>query len=106
MDHSHLRRLSRPIMRPAAPAAPAVHSAVDTTPWSDPYKPISTVSHIRAPRRRVTACEVCGRTLLTGETSREIASGDHVLAACPLCAISAARPNVSGARPNAPRRAA
>ena len=47
-----------------------------------------------APRRRrrpVEACEVCGRTLLTGERAREIVFGEQVVQACALCVIGAQR---------------
>lgn len=111
MDHSHLRRLSRPIVRPAttaphstvaqatAPAAAtspaaAMPSAASTAPAAA-QGPVVAVVRVRQRRRPVTACEVCGRTLLTGETSRQIASGDLLLEACELCAMSATR---AGAR--------
>jgi hypothetical protein len=106
MDHSHLRRLSRPIVRPAAVATPAAHSTVGATPWPDLQEPASAVVRTRDRRRPVTACEVCGRTLLTGETSREIDIGDRLLAACPLCAIAAARSKAPAARSDPGRRAA
>jgi hypothetical protein len=115
MDHSHLRRLTRPIVRSAAaPPAPtatlrAAAAPGDVSPaaapaprglparpatraasWDVSGQPVSAAARARR-RRPVAACEVCGRTLLTGETSRQITSGDLVLEACALCAISATR---------------
>ena len=117
MDHSHLRRLSRPIARPATtthpataaqttapaaatPPAAAMPSAAAQGPAAEQgpaaaQGPVVAVVRVRQRRRPVTAGQVCGRTLLTGETSRQISSGDLLLEACELCAMSATR---AGAR--------
>jgi len=85
MDDTYLHRLSRPYRRVADASAPRASGYDD--------EPLESVEPRReAPERRrrsVTSCEVCGRTLLTGEHAREIALGERVVWACPLCVIGA-----------------
>jgi hypothetical protein len=84
MDETYLHRLSRPYRPVARNARPAGESP-----------DVTVVAHVPEPerparrRRVVTSCEVCGRTLLTGERAREIARGERVVWACPLCVIGA-----------------
>lgn len=86
MDETYLHRLSRPYrpVRGARPADVAPAAAV-TADRPGPERSAAP------PRRRhvATSCEVCGRTLLAGEQAREIARGERVVWACPLCVIGA-----------------
>jgi hypothetical protein len=88
MDERYLHRLSRPVRGPvpvpAPEAGPPVSELVvvvrDEAADREPAK---------ARRRRIGACEVCGRTLLTGEQAREIVVLERSVWACPLCVIDA-----------------
>jgi len=83
MNERYLHRLSRPV-RGATPAAasppPAAELVVVTRD-----EPAAETARVR--RRNPTACEVCGRTLLTGEQPREIVVLERSVWACPLCVI-------------------
>jgi hypothetical protein len=84
MNERYLHRLSRPA-RAAAPAAAATPPAPElVVVVRDEATPSGAE---RARRRRVTSCEVCGRTLLTGEQPREIVVLERSVWACPLCVI-------------------
>lgn len=87
MDHRHLRRLSRPISQGVAGTPPSVQAIDLATSGMASERPLAGVP--QGNRRPPAACDVCGRTMLTGERTREISSGEHVLAACPLCLIRA-----------------
>ena len=102
MDLRYLHRLSRQI-RPRPQDAPAAegHGATSTT--SDgtaglagvndtlidrPHSQARPLDRPPALRRRSSgACEVCGRTLLTGEVASSVDVDGVVLSACPLCVI-------------------
>ena len=102
MDGRYLHRLSRQI-RPRPQDAPAAegHGATSTT--SDgtgglagvndtlidtPHSQARPLDRPAVARRRSPgACEVCGRTLLTGEVASSIDADGAVLSACPLCVI-------------------
>ena len=98
MDEGYLHRLSRPVRGPAtAPeAVPPVSEAV-TAAAAPPAPELVVVMRdeaasrelAKARRRRVDSCEVCGRTLLTGEEPREIVVLEGSVWACPLCVIDA-----------------
>jgi len=86
MDERYLHRLSRPVRDPA-PAPGAVPPAPELVVVLRDEAATREVA--RARRRRVQACEVCGRTLLTGEQAREIVVLESSVWACPLCVIDA-----------------
>jgi len=86
MDDTYLHRLSRPY-RPVAGVSPHAASGHGGEPVSAAEPPRSGARERR--RRPVTACEICGRTLLTGERAREVALGERIVWACPLCVIGA-----------------
>ena len=88
MDHRHLSRLSRAICQSVAAAPPGADAIDRATPGTDSKRPLAGVPR-QGNHRPPVACDVCGRTMLTGEGTREITSGGSVLAACPLCVISA-----------------
>jgi len=84
MNEGYLHRLSRPARGAtpaAAPAAPARDIVVVTR--GEPEATAAT----RVRRRTITSCELCGRTLLTGEQPREIVVLERSVWACPLCVI-------------------
>ncbi|HUK77304.1 MAG TPA: hypothetical protein VL117_06865 [Thermoleophilia bacterium] len=84
MNERYLHRLSRPF-RDAAPAAAPTPSAPELVVVM--RDEATHAEAARARRRRVTSCEVCGRTLLTGEQPREIVVLERSVWACPLCVI-------------------
>ncbi len=85
MNERYLHRLSRPpraaAPAPAAATPPAPELVVVVRDEATPGEAE------RARRRRVTSCEICGRTLLTGEQPREIVVLERSAWACPLCVI-------------------
>jgi len=83
MDERYLHRLSRPV-RGATPAAAAPPDSELVVVVRDEPAPAEA---LRARRRRATSCEICGRTLLTGEEAREIVVLERSVWACPLCVI-------------------
>jgi len=103
MDLRYLHRLSRQVRpRPQdAPAAEIDEAAVATSDRSDgaagttnawstdgPYAGTSITDRLVPPHRHASgACDVCGRTLLTGEVSSLLEVDGTVLSACPLCVI-------------------
>jgi hypothetical protein len=87
MDETYLHRLSRPYRQ--ADGAPQPDDETGRAPDVVPGAPEPESGGEPARRRRVAACEVCGRTLLAGEQTREIVVGERVAAACPLCIIGA-----------------
>jgi len=87
MDSTYLHRLSRPPRPDAsdgdeATVQPSELRVVETTVPPSAGAP-------RSRRRPAANCEVCGRTLLTGERATAIVIGDAVVEACPLCVIQA-----------------
>ena len=87
MDETYLHRLSRPY-RPAARSARPADRGAGRRRRAGRRRYAEQAPAARPRRRRVaTSCEVCGRTLLTGEQAREIARGERVVWACPLCVI-------------------
>jgi hypothetical protein len=89
MDDTYLHRLSRRIHRSDEAAPPPTRADGRATSWTDPERPLSDAPRARDRRHPVDACEVCGRTLLAGESTREIIRGERVFEACTLCVISA-----------------
>lgn len=84
MNERYLHRLSRPV-RGAAPVADPTPPAPElVVVMRDEASPSEAA---RARRRRVSSCEMCGRTLLTGEQPREIVVLERSVWACPLCVI-------------------
>ena len=104
MDMRYLHRLSRQY-RPRSddePTRPQTRSGHDSaqspppseTPVSPPAAsaedapathPVAGLLHAR--RRTPAACELCGRTLLTGESATPVELDGIVAYACPLCVI-------------------
>jgi hypothetical protein len=85
MNERYLHRLSRPVRgaAPVAAAAPPVPELIVV--MRDEATPGEAA---RARRRRAASCEICGRTLLTGEEPREIVVLERSVWACPLCVIA------------------
>ena len=93
MNERYLHRLSRPVRGGAAvaEAVPPVSVSKATPPVTELVvvtgDEAASRARAKARRRRVGACEVCGRTLLTGEQPREIVLLERSVWACPLCVI-------------------
>ena len=85
MDLHYLHRLSRQI-KPRTQDEPSDETAVRT---DQPLELLETRDHRPAARRHrsTSACEVCGRTLLTGEVAAPVDVKGTMVYACPLCAI-------------------
>ena len=79
-----------PLPRTTLPQSPtkdlSERALLSTAAARAPHTP-----HARNRRRLVDACQICGRTLLIGEGTREIISGGRVFEACSLCVISTAK---------------
>ena len=84
MNERYLHRLSRPF-RGATPEAASTAPARELVVVTRDEPEATGTARVR--RRTVTACEVCGRTLLTGEQPREIVVLERSVWACPLCVI-------------------
>ena len=95
MDDTYLHRLSRRFRRSDEATTPSASAAGRATSWTDPERPPTDAPGARDRRRPVCGCEVCGRTLLAGESTRAIVRGEREFAACTLCAISAAHHDAS-----------
>jgi hypothetical protein len=95
MDDTARQGFSRPLGRGDATTPPATRAAGRATSGTGPERSLASAPRVRIRRCPVDACEVCGRLLLTGEGTRQIISGEHVLEACSLCVISAAAHDAS-----------
>jgi hypothetical protein len=84
MNESYLHRLTRPLRGEVPAAVAALPAAELVVVMRDEATPAAAG---RSRRRRVTSCEICGRTLLTGEQPREIVVRERGAWACPLCVI-------------------
>jgi len=86
MDLRYLHRLSRQI-RPRPQDGPADRPAAFEADEPRAATETMELPRAQAPRRWKSACELCGRTLLTGEVAAPIDVNGTVLSACPLCVI-------------------
>ena len=82
-------RFWQPRRRIASPQPPSKDLGECATSWTAAER-APRAPDARNRRHLVDACQVCGRTLLTGEGTREIISGECVFEACSLCVISSA----------------
>jgi hypothetical protein len=78
------------LRRIPASESPTKHAGERAISWAA-AEHVTSAPHARNRRHLVDACQVCGRTLLAGEGTREIISGECAFEACSLCVISAAR---------------
>lgn len=86
----HPASLLAPIRRTVSPQSPSKDLGERAISWTAD-EPAPRAPHARNRRQLVDTCQVCGRTLLTGEGTREIISGERALEACSLCVISTAK---------------
>ena len=84
MNQRYLHRLSRPV-RDATPAGPPPPPTPELVVVTRDEAAAAGAARVR--RRTITACDICGRTLLTGEQAREIVVLEGSAWACPLCVI-------------------
>jgi hypothetical protein len=92
MDVIYLHRLLRRFRR-SDEAAPTTDGRA--TSWTGPEGTLSDAPRVKNRRHPVDACQVCGRTLLAGESTREVIRGERVFEACTLCVIADAQHDAS-----------
>jgi hypothetical protein len=91
MGDTYLHRLWHPLRRTDSAVPPTTPANGRANSWTATERRVTDAPRARNRRHLVDACQVCGRTLLTGEGTREIISGECVLEACSLCVISTTR---------------
>ena len=88
MDLRYLHRLSRQI-RPRPQDGPAGGPVTFEADEPVAATEVREIPQARPRRRRTGVCEVCGRTLLTGEVAAPLDVNGAIVSACPLCVIRA-----------------
>jgi hypothetical protein len=91
MSDTYRHWLWHPLRRTDPAAAPTTPASGRVVPRTASERPLTAAPRARNRRHPVDACQICGRTLLAGEGTREIVSGERVFEACSLCVIAVTR---------------
>jgi hypothetical protein len=91
MSDTYRHWLWHPLRRTDSTAPPTTPASGPVVPRTASERRLTAAPRARNRRHPVDACQICGRTLLAGEGTREIVSGESVLEACSLCVISTTR---------------